>query len=123
MGQKHRIELRTPDRLWATWDVSDAGMVLHHDLDYVRIATCPGLLPYENGCALHLMQGASELFLNGANGLVRLKVNTDEDGILIDVLDPRGKAYLVVELRGQGSVGNQPVQTGELVLTLKAMSN
>jgi hypothetical protein len=120
MGQQqHRIELRTPDKLWATWDVSDAGMELRHDLDDVRIETCPGFMAYENGRPLHLTQGAPELFLNDSNGLVRLKVNTDEDGILTDVVDPRGKAYLSVELRGPGSVGNQPVQNGELVLTLK----
>ena len=122
MGKPQRIELRTPDRLWATLDISDAGMVLRHDLEDVRVETCPGFIAYDNDCALHPMQGAPELFLNDSNGLVRLKVNTDEDGILTDVVDPRGKAHLAVELRGPGSIRDQPVQSGELVLTLKPMT-
>jgi hypothetical protein len=120
MGQEHRIELRTPDKLWATWDVSDAGMVLRHDLDDLRITMCPGLLAYENGRRLHLTQG-SQLILSEPNGPVRLKVNTEDDGILRDVVDPRGKAFLVVELRGPGSFGDQPIQAGGLVLNLKPM--
>ena len=118
MGQEHRIELRTPAKLWATWDVSDGGMVLRHDLDDVRIATCPGLLAYENGRQLRLVQGA-QLILSESNGQVRLKVNTDDHGILSGVVDPRGKAFLVVELRGPGSVGDQPIQVGSLMLNLK----
>jgi hypothetical protein len=121
MGQEHRIELRTPDKLWATWYVSDAGMLLRHDLDDLRIVMCPGLLAYENGRRLRLAQG-SQLILSEPNGQVRFQVNTDYDGILSDVVDPRGKAFLVVELRGPGSVGDQRIQAGGLVLNLKPMA-
>ena len=120
MGQEHRVELRARDKLWATWDVSDAGMVLRHDLDDVRIATCPGLLAYDNGRQLQLAQGP-QLILSEPNGQICLKVNTDDDGILSDVVDPRGKALLVVELRRPGSFGDQPIQPGSLVLNLKPM--
>ncbi|MGO9452705.1 MAG: hypothetical protein ACLQDV_16935 [Candidatus Binataceae bacterium] len=122
MGQEHRIELRTPDKLWATLNISDAGMVLRHDLDDVGIATCPGLLAYENGCQLQLAQGL-QLILSESSGQVRLKANTDDDGILSDVVDPQGKAFLVVELRGSGSIDDQPVQPGSLVLNLKPMGS
>jgi hypothetical protein len=121
LGQEHRIELRTPDKLWATWDVSDAGMLLRHDLDDLSIAMCPGLWAYENGRRLRLAQG-SQLILTEPNGQVCLQVNADDNGILSDVVDPRGKAFLVVELRGLGSVGDQPIQAGGLVLNLKPMA-
>ena len=72
MGQEHRIELRTPDKLWATWYVSDAGMLLRHDLDDLSIAMCPGLWAYENGRRLRLAQG-SQLILTEPNGQVCLQ--------------------------------------------------
>lgn len=93
--------------------------MLEHNLDHVRIAICPGVTIFdENGKQLHPRQG-EQLLLGDPNGLVRLKLNVDDDGTLVDVVDPRRLARLAVELHGQGSAGNSPIQEGGEVLTLK----
>lgn len=116
MGQQHRIELRASAKLWAIWAISDAGMVLRHDLDDVRIATCPGLLAYENGRQLLLRQG-SGLIIGDQNGIPLREVVTDDSGVLKDVVDPQGKVLLVVEAdKSPGSIGDQPIQASSWML-------
>jgi hypothetical protein len=119
MNAEHRFELRVSDAVWAILSVSQKGMVLEHNLDHVRIAICPGVTMFdEDGKQLHPRQG-EQLLIGDPNGLVRLKLNVDNDGTLVDVVDPRRIARLAVELRGPGSAGNNRIQEGGLVLTLK----
>jgi hypothetical protein len=119
MNAELRFELRVSDTVWAVLRVSQEGMVLEHNLDHVHIAGCPGVTIFDgDGKELHLRQG-DQLFLADPSGLIRLKLNTDDERTLVDVVDPRRLARLVVELRGGGSGGNMPIQEGGDVLTVK----
>src|SRR5712691_5545689 len=119
IGKARRFELRVANVTWATLRVSEQGLRLEHSLDDVRVAACPGLAIFdENGNELHLNQG-SQLFASDSNGLIRLKLNVEDDGTLSDVVDPSGKARVVVELGGPGSAGDSPVEMGGFGLTLK----
>jgi hypothetical protein len=115
------FELRVVNAVWATLKVSRAGLVLEHHLNPVRIATCPGLMIYDgDGEPLSLRQGG-QLLVSHPDGRVRLKLSVDDEGTLVDVVDPQGCARLAVELRGPGSIGNSLIQEGCLILTLKSV--
>jgi hypothetical protein len=119
MNAEHRFELRVSDTVWAILRVSQEGIVLEHNLDHVHVAICPGVAIFdEDGKELHPRQG-DQLLLADPGGLIRLKLDVDDEGTLIDVVDPRRLARLAVELRGSGSGGDMPIQVGGEVLTLK----
>ncbi len=117
--KEQRFELRVVDDVWATLKVSQAGMMLELHLNPVRIATCPGLMIYDrDGERLSLRQG-EQLLVGHQDGRILLKLKVEDDGTLVDVVDPRRLARLVVDSRGPGSIGNNPIQHGGFVLNMK----
>jgi hypothetical protein len=117
-SKEQRFELRVADAVWATLRVTPQRMLLEHNLNDVLVKMCPGFAIFdETGSELHLNNGA-QLILSDRSG-IRLKLNVDDDGALVDVTDPRHRARLAVELRGAGSGGDSLIQEGGWVLTLK----
>lgn len=119
MKNSRRFELRSGDRKWGVLLVSDQGKTLEHDaLNRTEVMMCPGLVMYdERGKALSVKLGG-QLYLSTDDGAIQLKCECDGHDVT-DVVDPAGDVSLVVKLVGLGSVGNNPIVEGGLVLSLR----
>jgi len=124
MSKEQRFEFRVEDSVWAILRISEHGKILEHDLSELQLAVCPGFAVFdEKGQKLKISQG-DQLYLSEPSGAICLKLevsdsNDETVGDIVDVVDPKRKAHLVVNLVGPGSTGSQPIRQGGLVLNLR----
>jgi len=114
-----RFPLRQGDKVLATLTASKTGVTLNHDLTEDQLRMLPTVMPFdESGTQLNVYQSEGKTVSFSDNtGLPQLKLGEDEDGFL-NVRDTKELAGLRIKLTGPGSVGNQPVNDGYLVLEL-----
>jgi hypothetical protein len=112
MAKTRRFELRSPNTIWAALLVSDQDKVLVHTLNIIEVATCPGLLAYDDaGNHLRIVDKGDHVALVDASDAsqLNLQVPTDANGDIKDVVDPLGHVVLTIESVSPGRVGNAPV--------------
>jgi hypothetical protein len=116
MSNAKRFELRAEDQVWATLLVDPNGTkTLEHALTEYEVATCPGLAAYDSaGQPLNITQGPC-VYLTGADGGIRLKLQIGGTREISDVVDSKGQVQLVTRLSCRGSRGNEPIKSGYLV--------
>ncbi len=120
MVREEQFELREGSQVCATLVVEpDGTKTLKHALTEYEVRTCPGLLAYDSsGQALGIRQG-QYVYLNAPDGGIRLKLQMGSAGEISDVVDPKAQVQLVVKLSGGGSIKNDLVEAGELVVNLR----
>ena len=124
MSKEQLFELRVENSVWAILRVSEHSKIMEHELTDSQLAFCPGFAVFdEKAQELKLNQG-DQLYLSEPSGAICLKLEVSESndetmGDIVDVIDPKQTAHLVVHLEGPGSTGSQPIQEGGLVLSLR----
>jgi len=118
-----RVDLRRGERTLGTLIVEvDRKPLLRHELSFDQLRTRPQVLPVdENGTSLNVIERVLndevDALLRDEFGSEKVALRKDEFGFL-DVDDPKRLAGLRTVLSGAGSMGDEPIVAGELVLEL-----
>jgi len=76
----------------------------------------------DKGQILNVTRRERSVSLCSQDGVTQLKLLVDDCSNITDVTDPRGKVGLVVNERGPGSLGSNPVVVSGPVLGLRWLS-
>ena len=118
-----KIDLLLGEDRWASILVNpDGHKTLDYDWNETKLASSPPLQPYEGPSKLQCVAAVRDvpcILLVDDKGRERLQLADDDDGELLEVVDPRGEAYLQVSLQGPGSDRDHPTAEAWFALKLR----